>query len=257
MTTSLWIGTSSLGRAATVSPQAEAAPTEAPTLLAQFAPYPGSSGITATGSGTATAPADSALIYFTYYSNYYPTPSEDPNAPPPLPPAVTAADMKPVVDAIVAAGVPAAGVEATADPSSMGSFRIRARMDRPTQATVQRVIAAANEAATKGGKYAGGGSQVAYLTNNCAAVENQARQNAIRDLQSRATALASAAGIQMGNMMSIAESSIWGMGYSPTCPSASDPMVVQNPYAIAPADLTVPPVVQVTSQVTATYEMKR
>jgi hypothetical protein len=229
--------------------------TATPAEPLQIAQVPMAAGLTVTGSGTATAPADSAIIYLSYYSTYYPEPSEDPNKPPAPPPVASAADMKPVVDAVVAAGVPAANVEATADPNSGGGFRLKIKMDgRPTQAKVQAIVTAANTAALKSNKFATGGAQVGYLTNNCAALEGEARKLAIADGRSRANALASAAGVSLGTATAMVE--IAGWGYGTTCPSSTDPSIYADAYSLPGVDLLGPAVVRVTSSVTFTYDMK-
>jgi hypothetical protein len=237
-------------------------------LIAQFYGVPATlpqSGLSATGTGTATAPADAGILYLNYYSNYnYPIapaipadPAATMPAAPMVPPMVTAAEMKPVIDALTAGGIAATDIIATADPNSSGSFRVRAKLAQPTAAKVQSLVTAANEAATKGGKFVTGGAQVLYQTNNCAAVENKARAAAIADLRSRATALASAAGVSLGNMTAISDSSVWG--YSSLCPSASDAQVFQDAYPMnySPMDLSVPAEVRMMSTISATYEMKR
>jgi uncharacterized protein YggE len=216
------------------------------------------SGLNATGTGVATAPADVAVIYLSYYGNYYPQPSENPNTPPPLPPAATAADMKPVVDALVAAGAIAENIQATADPNAAGGFRVQAKLDKPTQAKVQALVAAANTAAAKNSKFAPGGAQVGYFTNSCPALETEARRLAMADARSRSSALATTAGVTLGKMTTVTESSTFGYyGASPSCPSAADPQGLQDPYAMqGVVDLLSPAVVRVNSSVSVTYEMK-
>jgi Protein of unknown function (DUF541) len=213
-------------------------------------------GLGAMGTGLATAPADVAVIYLNYYSNYYPQPSEDPNAPPAPPPVASAADFKPIVDAIVATGVAAADVEALADPNSIGSFRVRAKMNAPTQAKLQALVTAANGAITKNSKFVAGGAQVGYFSNSCSTLENQARTQAVADARSRATALATAAGVSLGRMSSVMESSTFGYYGGPGCPSATDPQALRDPYAMQGGDLLSPPLVRVTSSVSVTFEMK-
>ena len=248
---SLWIA--GMGQASAAVPQSsEAAPTNE---IAQALVTVG--GLNATGTGTATAPADVAVIYLNYYSNYYPQPSENPNEPPPSPPAVTAADMKPVVDALVAAGAIAGNIQANADPNAAGGFRIQVKFDKPTQAKVQALITAANTAASKNSKFSTGGAQVGYFTNNCPALETEARRLAMADARSRSSALATTAGVTLGKLTTVTESSSYGYyGGSPTCPSATDPQALQDPYAMQGVDLLSPSVVRVSASVSVTYEMK-
>jgi hypothetical protein len=248
---SLWIA--GMGQASAAIPQTtEVAPTNE---IAQALATPG--GLNATGIGSATAPADVAVIYLNYYGNYYPQPSEEnPNAPPPPPPAATAADMKPVVDALVAAGAIAGNIQANADPNAAGSFRVQVKFDKPTQAKVQALVAAANTAASKNSKFSTGGAQVGYFTNNCAALETQARKLAMTDARNRSSALATTAGVTLGRMTAVTESSTFGYYGGSSCPSAADNQAFQDPYAMQGVDLLSPSVVRVNSSVSVTYEMK-
>jgi uncharacterized protein YggE len=232
----------------------QAVPTSEGTQIAQL--LPPAAGLTATGSGIATAPADSAVIYLSFYSNYYPQPSEDPNVPPPQPPAATAADTKPVVDALVATGIPAGSIETIIDPNTSGGFRVKVKVDKPTQASMQALVAAANAAATKNNKYTSGGAQIGYLTNNCQALETEARRLALADARNRSNSLATLAGVKLGSIISLLDASTWGYYGGPACPSASDPLVTQDPYSLPSVDLLSPAVVRVNSSVTVTYELK-
>jgi uncharacterized protein YggE len=115
---------------------------------------------------------------------------------------------------------------------------------------------AANTAATKSNKYSSGGAQIGYLTSNCQALETEARKLALADARNRSTSMASVAGVRLGNLVALAENSIWGYYGGPACPSTTDPLVGQDPYSLPSVDLLSPAVVRVNSTVTATYEMK-
>jgi hypothetical protein len=246
--TTLWMG----GVSQAAVPAAPVAAADATIEVAQAIPTV--AGLTVTGTGVATAPADRAIVFLSYYSNYYSQPSEDPNVPPPPPPTPTAADIKPVVDAITAAG--GTGVETSVDPSSSGSFRVRTTVDKPTQAKMQALIAAANAAAIKTNKFSTGGAQIGYLTSNCQALETESRRLAMADARSRSSAMASSAGVQVGSLVSLAEIASWGYYGGSACPSTTDPLIGQDPYTFPGVDLLSPAVVRVNSTVTATYEMK-
>lgn len=247
---SLWLV--GMGQASAAVPQiAEVAPGQE---IAQSLVTP--AGLSAVGSGVATAPADTAVIYLNYYSNYYPQPSDNPNTPPPAPPTATAADMKPVVDALVAAGAIAGNIEANADPNAAGAFRVRVKLDKPTQANVQALVAAANTAASKNSKFSTGGAQVGYFTNNCSALETEARKLAMADARSRSTALATTAGITLGRLTAVNESATFGYYGGASCPSVADAQGLQDPYAMQGVDLLSPSVVRINSSVSVTYEMK-
>ncbi|MBW4516731.1 MAG: SIMPL domain-containing protein [Timaviella obliquedivisa GSE-PSE-MK23-08B] len=250
VTASLWMV--GMAQASAGVPQtSEVAPSQ---QIAQAFTLP--AGVTAVGSGLATAPADVAVMYLNYYSNYYPQPSENPNMPPPPPPTATAADMKPVVDALLAAGAIAENIEATADPNASGGFRVRVKLDKPTQDNVQALVAAANTAASKNSKFSTGGAQVGYFTNNCSALETEARRLAMADARSRSNALAATAGITLGSLTAVTESATFGYYGGAGCPSAADSQSLQDPYALQGVDLLSPPVVRVNSSVSVTYKMK-
>lgn len=248
---SLWMV--GMGQASAAVPQnTEAAPTNE---IAQALPTP--AGLTVVGVGSATAPADTAVIYLNYYSNYYPQPTESSSAPP-LPPTPTAADIKPVVDALVAAGAIANNIETNIDPNAAGSFRVRAKFEKPTQAKIQALVAAANAAASKNGKFSTGGAQIGYFTNNCPALETEARRLAMADARSRSSALATIADVTLGNLVSVMESATFGYygGGFTACPSATDNQALQDPYAMQGVDLLSPSVVRINSSVSVTYEME-
>ena len=241
-----------MGQALAAIPQTtEGAPTNE---IAQAVVIP--AGLTVVGTGSTTAPADVAVIYLNYYGNYYPQPSENPNTPPPLPPAATAADIKPVVDALVAAGAIANNIETNTDPNTAGSFRVRVKLEKPTQAKVQALVAAANTAAAKNSKFSPGGVQAGYFTNNCPALETEARRLAMVDARSRSSALATTAGVTLGRLAAVTESATFGYYGGTSCPSASDPQGLQDPYAMQGVDLLSPAVVRVNSSVSVTYGIK-
>ncbi|NJR37998.1 MAG: SIMPL domain-containing protein [Leptolyngbyaceae cyanobacterium CSU_1_4] len=95
-----------------------------------------------------------------------------------------------------------------------------------------------------------------YFTNNCAALETEARRLAMADARSRSSALAETAGITLGRLTALTESATFGYYGGTGCPSAADNQGLQDPYALQGVDLLSPAVVRVNSSVSATYEMK-
>lgn len=208
------------------------------------------------GTSQMNAAADRAIIVLTYYpSSYYSTDYSDPNATPQTP-QVLPSDIKNVVDALVAAGVPASNVKAFPDYTSPGSMRVRLVLDQPTQASVEQTIEAANTAVIKTNRYTASGAVVGYTVNNCQSVENQARQAAMSDAQNRAVALAQVAGAQVGRVYSLSESVSWGTSYSTVCPASSDPTAYVDYYSLPMYDPAVPPTVRVIYSLSVTYEMQ-
>lgn len=218
------------------------------------AEYRGS--LSVTGMSQVNAAADQALIVLTYYPNsYYSTDYSDPNAAPEAI-QVQPSDLKSVVDALTATGVPAENVKAYPDLSSPGAMRVRLLLDQPTQARLEQIIGAANTAVTKSNRYTTSGAVVGYTIKDCQTIENQARRAAMTDAQTRAEALAAVSGAEIGRVFSLSESVTWGSSYSSTCPNSSDPTAYNDIYSLPVYDPTVPPVVRVLYSLSVSYEMK-
>lgn len=212
--------------------------------------------LSVTGISQVNAPADQAVIVLTYYPNsYYGDYSADSNAVPQSP-QVLPSDLKIVMDALTAAGVPASNVKAYPDFTSPGSMRVRLMLDQPTQTRVEQIITDANTAVTKSNRYTSSGAVVGYTVRDCQAIEAQARQTAMTDAQNRATALANVAGQQLGNINFLSESVIWGNNYMTTCPASTDPTVYADAYSLPSYDPVAPAIVKIIYSLSATYDMQ-
>lgn len=211
--------------------------------------------LSVTGTSQINAPADQAIILLTYYSNsYYSSDSSEPNSSQSL--QVQPADLKTVVDALTAAGIPAGSIKAYPDFTSPGSMKVRLTIAQPTQARLEELIETANTAATKNNRFTTSGASVGYTVQDCQSVENQARQAAMTDANNRANALANVAGRQIGQVVSLGESVSWGSSYSTTCPATNDPSAYSDIYSLPMYDPSLPPVVKVVYSLSVTYQMK-
>jgi hypothetical protein len=181
--------------------------------------------IVVTGTGAATAPAETARIQFSIaaYADYgmggmAPVPMEEPPAAdammegtpevvtsePAVPPALapmpamelTDEDLAPVIDAIVAAGAPADAVTVQTGPAVGGYYGpgapgyalIEFLLPAPTLEQVNAIVAAGNRAGT--GMLAVQQVGVEYNVADCTPLLEAARQAAFDDARARAEALA-------------------------------------------------------------------
>ena len=115
---------------------------------------------------------------------------------------ITEADLKPVVDAIIAAGVPAADVEVIVtpyygDPSYGGSATVRATLSNVD--AVDAVVKAATTASIPA-NISFSGTNVSYTVSDCAALEQAAMEAAVKDARDRATNFAGVLGVGLGDV---------------------------------------------------------
>jgi len=175
-------------------------------------------GITVQGYGSAAITADAAILEFYFggkATGVEPQSSRDSSEPgssgggtssEPAPQLavqaqqITEADLKPVVDAIVAAGVPAADVEVIVtpyygDPSYGGSATVRATVRNID--SVDAVVQAATTASIPA-NISFSGTNVSYTVSDCAALEKSAMEAAVKDARDRATNFAGVLGVGLG-----------------------------------------------------------
>jgi hypothetical protein len=176
-------------------------------------------GLTVSGYGVATADPDSAVmeLYFVSGSSTKPdgggtspgTPVE-PDAPtsnaPPVAGGISEADLQPVIDAIVAAGVAREDVDLIG-----GSYYDPAYGSATLRVTVRdigglgQVMQAATDASTGLSGISLQGSYVNYTVSDCAALERAALRAAKDDADARATVLAEALGVSPGAVVGAAD----------------------------------------------------
>jgi len=168
---------------------------------------------------------------------------------------ITEADLKPVVDAIVAAGVPAADVEVIVtpyygDPSYGGSATVRATVRDIGK--VDAVVAAANDAASGLTDISLFGTHVSYTVADCAALERSATEAAVADARDRATNFAGVLGVGLGDVAGASNYSSSLYGGSP-CDSQFIGPVPLGGIAYAEGQT---PDVQLFATVTITYAIR-
>ena len=168
---------------------------------------------------------------------------------------ITEADLKPVVDAIVAAGVPAADVEVIVtpyygDPSYGGSATVRATVRDIGK--VDAVVAAANDAASGLTDISLFGTNVSYTVADCAALERSATEAAVADARDRATNFAGVLGVGLGDVAGASNYSSSLYGGSP-CDSQFIGPVPLGGIAYAEGQT---PDVQLFATVTITYAIR-
>ncbi|MCL1465599.1 SIMPL domain-containing protein [Argonema galeatum] len=197
------------------------------------------------GQGQVSIPAETARIEFTFNSN-------DPSEPPPLPslPSLTQQSeentpsevqptvepltkerLKPIVDALIAIGVPANAIEVSSSSSSSSSFpfpfpaseggtKVLVKADNPTRDRIQQIVNTVNEAASKNGKLVVGSVNVRYAMKDCQTLVRAAYQAAVKDARNRAEAIAQAIGVRLG-IPSVSESFIYDL-FVPLCSETSE-----------------------------------
>ena len=267
---------------------------EEPDQLAQFFPYASTDEqvVMVQGLGTATAPAETAAIEFVlvnydpYYDPYACTYDDWSNtstdsttepalpeecSPPPDPVPLTRASLKDIVDALTTAGIASdeISVRLPGDESDsyaayyyVESASVLLTLEQPSRQQVQELVTAVEEAVS--------GSETVYLQDRyvqytlseagCNALETEAYRSAVVDARDRATVLAEALGVAVGNIPSVADSA-----YSPfsinslttTYPSYCDADLYNSAYGYynSPSyyDSALPAEVRVQRSVYVTY----
>jgi uncharacterized protein YggE len=234
-------------------------------LLAQFFPMVSANqrNITVIGTGRASAPADVAVMQMLISirdSLLYPDYSVDPPVFP-TPPIIRRSDLQPIVDAIVATGIPASDIDVYVGSTPpvgyvdyYASPRIQVRINQPTHSRIQSVISAANGVAEDSPLFYIGQTGVSYGVSNCQVLEARAHQNALQVTQEKAASLASAAGLRLGEILGITGGDAYPANYGfYSCPMD---MVSMDPYASPPPYNPFAPLdVLINTSVTVVYEI--
>lgn len=197
----------------------------------------GGTGITVSGYGSATADADSAVIDFYFSRSGYIDPVPLPEPVPPTdgstgepgvsfgPDAtpytqgevveLTEADLQPVIDAIVAAGVARDDIEFVGqgyyDPY-YASASLRVTVGDADN--VDAVVDAANGASGDLGDIFQNGQNVSYTVSDCAALEIAAIEAAVEDANERGGAFAGVLGVGLGEIIGASQYSYSEFGGS-------------------------------------------
>ena len=251
--------------------------------------------IVVTGTGAATAPAETARIQFSIaaYANYgmggmAPPPmaeapavdamtegtpdaatSEPGFAPAPMPVIeLTDEDLAPVVDAIVAAGAPADAVRVQTGPAVGGYYGpgapgyalIEVLLPDPTLEQVNAIVTAGNRAGT--GMLAVQQVGVEYNVADCAPLLEAARQAAFDDARARAEALAPHMAATVGAPVQVSDfgSTQASVGGGAGCPPTPDSgLGIYGPIPVfntPPFNGLAPAEARVLVQLSVTYEFE-
>lgn len=232
----------------------------------QLAPAAG--GITVQGYGSASAPADSAVVEFNFTRSGYFDGSKPVPLPEPLPgqepgtesPVVTPAPAQPiteetlksVIDALVAAGVPRSDIELVgqyySDPYASATLRAKVGDVDSLDGIVQ---AARDAAAGLGDGLTLTWTGVSYTVKDCLALEKEAMKAAAADASERAGAFAEALGVGLGDLVA---ASHWS--WSPY--GACGQQYFGVPYPMAGINYVggQPQEVQVVANISATYAIR-
>jgi uncharacterized protein YggE len=226
-------------------------------------------GVSVTGQGRASAPAETATIAIMLSSgDYYKDPAMmEEAASSPTPPASAEETAQPVVDALVAAGIPAADISIITDPSSLYAspygaplmVTVRFTIAAPTSARIMELLDAATTAATDAGLYVNMTSAL-YGVADCATLERSAREDAIADARDQAATQAELLDVSLGGVIASRDDVYGAMAYSGVAQVNGCTLdIVDGSMASvynAPAfDPSVEPEVAVTINIELTFEI--
>ncbi len=178
--------------------------------------------IVVTGNGEASAPAKSAIMQVVVRGAIDPAAAGGPV--PTIPPPLTGEQVQPVIDAIVAAGIAEDAIEVKITEGFAGTFgpgtaEIRiaiAREELGLMPDLLEAVTAPVDGLTVDAVNAG------YEAADCAPLVRRARKAAAVDAEKRARGLAEAVGLELGDILLVAESPVYagapGVGCTPPSP---------------------------------------
>jgi hypothetical protein len=212
--------------------------------------------IVAIGFGRAAEPAASATLQFQIGPSELssmgmsevpveegteggPTASPVTTGSPGMPPSMTAAQLDPIVQALVGGGVASDAITVTvpatndmvAGPGSPETGEILAEVPTPEKQQLADLVDAARQAA-KGANLSMFHVGATFEASDCASLTQQAREAAVADARARAEGLAHTIGTTLGELMQAAETPYYGPESGGSCPPAgADPtMYGFGPY---------------------------
>ena len=214
--------------------------------------------VTVIGQGQASAPADKALLEFRLGSRE--SAEQPPGVAVPAPQEedlLIKAALKPVIDALIAIKVPAENIEI--QTSSVENPKMLVRFNNPTREQMQQVVTVASNALQKSNKLFLQGIGAEYGVNDCQPLERAARRLAISDAQVEVTSVALELGVKVGEILFVTVYPSSGPPNVSACGSKA--AVPTSPFSVTsestpPYNPSVPPEVQVRSQVSVTYAIK-
>jgi uncharacterized protein YggE len=155
---------------------------------------------------------------------------------------VERSEIDPVIAALKKAGAEQIAVDRFGQGiyGPQGAAQISFSSTHPDE--VDKVIAAAQDAARKHTNYNLQAANVVFSLSNCPALEQKAWQAALADAATRARRLASLSGVKLGNILAVSEATI---SSSPYAPAATGCQALRLPTA---ANVVFPSTVENTEQ---------
>jgi uncharacterized protein len=214
-------------------------------------------GIVVTGFGTASAPAESAVVQIIVGPEAYGM------QPAPL---LTATDVAAIIDAIAGTGVEKADIEFFAPatnsmfsgPGGPGNVQLRFTIPSPTDSTLSELADAVYKAAATGQlsiQHLG----VRYTAADCASLQQAATDKAVADARARGERLATSLNVELGEMVQAMDSLYgYGGGVPDSCASPAQ-QSYYGPYGAGiapPYDPTQAVEATATATIAVTFEMK-
>lgn len=213
--------------------------------------------LTVIGQGQVTAPADTVILEFRLATRDLPGGASPLSAQEVR--QLTEAALKPTLQALTEAGVPAKNIAVQA--SSLQNQKLFVTLNRrPTQERVQQVAAVVEKSLAANPQLFVQNIGAAYSVNNCQPLERSARRIALRDAQTQVTTLASDINAQLGPLFSVTVLPLTGSPTTSGCGSKVGVSVsalgVSLDESTPPYDPTDKPEVTVRSQVSVTYDIE-
>jgi uncharacterized protein YggE len=233
-------------------------------------------GITVAGDGSASAPAERAIVMISVGSDPYmygggqaaDQPASSPSGP--SVPIVTAEDIAaPIVDALVAGGIPATDIEIISNPYAGGygpyggpqTVSILFEVANPTVDGIVALLDPAIQAAFGARLYVNYTS-VVYSVADCAPLQRESRTAAIADARERASVQAGLLGVTLGDVSASRDNPFgaYGTPYYGVMPvntctaGAADPRAISM-YGAPAFDPSMPAEVMVHTSVELTFEI--
>lgn len=228
---------------------------------------PESGTITVTTTGTATAPAESALVVITIGpdTSYLPMPVDDTSTTSEataIAPMTEVIDPTPIIEILVAAGVPAESIEVVEQPFSgewgapYGPLPISLiiTVDQPDVAHLSDMLRLSRDTARANGWFINQFG-VLYQVKDCRPLMQQARANAMTNATAAAEDQALAMGLTLGAPVASRDNSMYGTMGMPMAACADQPIPYQTSrvYLASIFDPTMPTEVTATVTVDVTF----
>lgn len=222
-------------------------------------PWIGRRSLTVIGQGLVAAPADSALMDFRF-SSREPTNSDTSSTGLSIQTArqFTEDALKPAIDALRAAGVPASNI--TVQTSSIQNPKLLVRLDKPTQAGIQAIVQSVDQSLQANQQIFLQSIGAGYSVNNCETLEGSARRLALQDAQRQLKGLSQDVNVELGELLSVSVLPLVGSSNSLGCGTkvgvSTSPFSPAIDEATPPYNPSDPPQVQVKSQVSVTHAIQ-